>query len=140
MLKFLLNGDSEGMSQAQKQVSSTSDMQNQSEVNEAQGSGIISQVWNTGHIVVAIQKIIEMKWSQGLKKILQFRRVKQIFMSLNDPANFLNFAFQILDAFNMEMEEIKEQKLFQVLLEGLLVPPYHFLRLVMLMLSGGSKK
>lgn len=61
-------------------------------------------------------------------------------MSLNDAPNLLNFVHQIIDMFECDLKELKEQKLFNVLMESLNQFPYLFLRLLLLMLAHKSKK
>ena len=41
--------------------------------------------------------MLKTKWREGFAIFFKLRRVKQLVMSINDPANFLSFANEIID-------------------------------------------
>jgi len=52
-----------------------------------------------GHILQAIRFVIKVKWTKGLRKLLAFRRVKQIIMSINDPQSYVDFLSALIELF-----------------------------------------
>ena len=45
----------------------------------------------------ALRSLLKTKWRDGFTIFFKLRRVKQLVMSINDPANFLSFANEIID-------------------------------------------
>lgn len=91
----------------------------------------IAQMWNVGHIIQCLRAAVKAHWSEGLAVIFGMRRVKQLVMSINDPANFLSFTNELIGLFFAQSSGSKRDQ--DALMASLSSKPYAFLKCMLLM-------
>ena len=47
-------------------------------------------LWNLGHLYYCLERIIKYEWIEGIHELFKSTTSKAIFMSINDPENFVD--------------------------------------------------
>ena len=68
----------------------------------------LSQIWNFGHIIQCLKYMIKTNWKEGIRCLFGLRRVKQIFLSINETKSFLDALNILIDLFFFNQSQSAE--------------------------------
>lgn len=94
----------------------------------------LTQIWNLGHIFEVLRNMIKYEWWAGIIQLFTFRKVRQLFASVNDVNSFIDTLFAFLEmitehpVLSLQNTREKQLKFIDVLMSALDNTPYNLIR------------